>query len=376
MADRVESPTVSAVVVAHGRRELLVRLIESARSTAPGLHEILVVDNDSPDDTAAWVASQADVDLVSAGSNLGYGAGVNLGVQRATGDVVVVLNSDVELEVGWLPPLLAELERPEVAIAAPLNVDDAGDLIEAGATVTADGHVHVHVHRSLPKSGVAAPVAHASASCWAIRRAWWQRRGGFDCGFGLGYYEDLDLTTLADAAGELVVLVPTSRVRHVVGGSFASDATRRLSHRNHRRALERWRWHRTEDAGAIDGSSRHRVHGRVLLVGLVGRDAEALATQWRLHHLHVDELDDLADGAAARSTLLRADVVVCSREHVPAAKDMAPRAVVCALDDDVDAALIDAGIAPATKPRRPRFPSLAAVAQTSVPVSGGCDEPI
>ena len=226
---------VSLVVVAHGRRDLLDRLLISVERHTAAAHEVVVVDNASPDDTASFVASEhPSVRLIDAGENLGYGRGANLGVRHSLADRVALLNSDVEVTAGWLPPLLQALARPGVGIAAPRSVDQDGCVVEVGATVTSDGHVHIArlVPASRPRGGLVI-VPHASAACWVFDRRWFERVGGFDPAYGLGYYEDLDLSAVAESTGAAVVVQPASTVRHDVGGSFTSQTSAVLSHRNH-----------------------------------------------------------------------------------------------------------------------------------------------
>ena len=163
-------PVASLVVVAYGQRPLVARLLESIAAHTPEVHEVVLVDNASPDDTAEWVHEHhPEVQLVDAGTNLGYGGGANLGVRVARADHIVLLNSDLEVMPGWLGPLLRALQQPGVAIAAPISVDQAGRVVEAGATVTADGHVHVI--DDLPDGPVAAEpitVPHASRSAKSV----------------------------------------------------------------------------------------------------------------------------------------------------------------------------------------------------------------
>ncbi len=368
-------PEVSLVAVAYGRRPLLARLLESVDRHTPEPHEVVVVDNRSPDDTAAWLeANRPDVRLVRAGSNLGYGRGANLGVRHAVAPTVVLLNTDVEVTAGWLGPLLETLQRSGVAIVAPASVDGDGEIVELGASVTVDGHVHVRT--VLPPGspeGRPVVVAHASASCWVFRAAWFERVGGFDPAYGLGYYEDLDLTAVAEARGETVVVDPRSRVRHDVGGSFPSELTRRLSHRNHLRSRLRWEWARRELPTAAEVHLRHRCHGRVLLLGCATDEAATITERLDRLHIGVEAVGDpgrpwtpaqLAEFLRGRG---RVDDVLVLGEQWARGPDLArvidddaPWAVGCG-SGDLDSALTRAGVAGSRVPRRVGHEVLTAV---------------
>ncbi|MDG2112140.1 MAG: glycosyltransferase family 2 protein [Actinomycetota bacterium] len=359
--------SVTLVVVAYGQRALVERLLASVIAHTPEQYDVVLVDNASPDDTVEWVrAHHPEVTVVEAGDNLGYGRGANLGARRATGDRIVLLNSDIEVTPGWLGPLLKALDEPDVAIAAAVSVDAGGRVVEAGATVTADGHVHIV--ESAPEGSILGPVVrvpHASASCWAFDRRWFARVGGFDPAYGLGYYEDLDLSTYADHRGWSVVVVNDSRVRHDVGGSFGGEIQQRLSHRNHRRALARWEWARRGVSHPV--GHEHRLHGCVLLVGFGDAEASAIAEQLGVDNVGVHALaggsGDICKAVQARQD--RDDVVVVAPWVAAEVWEAdlhtaAPRATVCALEGLADA-LTEAGIAGSKVPRQPLHPLLGTV---------------
>ena len=101
------APNVTLVVVAYGRADLLEALLDSITDHTPEAHEILVVDNASPDDTYGRASRhKSRPRLIKAGKNLGYGGGANLGIRASKSDIVIIMNSDLEVTEGWLRPLL------------------------------------------------------------------------------------------------------------------------------------------------------------------------------------------------------------------------------------------------------------------------------
>ncbi|HKI18175.1 MAG TPA: glycosyltransferase, partial [Isosphaeraceae bacterium] len=74
--------------------------------------ELIVVDNGSTDDTAAYLAGVRDatsvqVTVVANATNLGFPAAINQGLQLACGEYLVLLNNDVVVTDGWLDQLIA-----------------------------------------------------------------------------------------------------------------------------------------------------------------------------------------------------------------------------------------------------------------------------
>ena len=99
----------SLVIPNWNGKDLLERFVPSwleAIKNHPG-SEVIVVDNGSTDGSAEWLRSQhPEVILVALEKNLGFGGGSNAGFRAAKNDIVVLLNSDMRVEAGFLAPLL------------------------------------------------------------------------------------------------------------------------------------------------------------------------------------------------------------------------------------------------------------------------------
>ena len=338
----------SLVVVAYGRPALTEALLDSIAEHTPEPHEVVVVDNASPDDAAKRVSQHpTHPRVIQAPSNLGYGGGVNLGVRKANSPSIVIMNSDLQVTPNWLTPLLVPVESNRATIAAPVYTDEQGNITESGASVTADGHVHTS---QTPVSGVK-PVDHVSAACWAIQRQSFESFGGFDSAYGLGYYEDLDLVNVCRSEKRAVVVVNESRVIHRTGGSFQPREARRLSHRNHARSQTRWSWlYRGTSHAAWDGEAAI-THGRVAING----DHPDLVNGLQKHNISAVTLENIDQ---LRHRHNRDDVIVVQSAHAEVNR-LAPRAEVTTPDGLPDA-LKRAGIHVTTTPPPPRFSKITA----------------
>ena len=73
--------------------------------------EVIVVDDGSRDRTAAIVAGIAGVSLYRLERNAGKGAAVRAGIARATGDLLIIQDADLEYEPADYVPMIAELVR-------------------------------------------------------------------------------------------------------------------------------------------------------------------------------------------------------------------------------------------------------------------------
>src|SRR5258708_19350815 len=110
-ADTLPATTAASVVIPNWNgRDLLERYLPSVIQACVGHpgNEIIVVDNGSPDGSAEFVRRNfPQVKLVALERNLGFGGGSNAGVGAARNDIVVLLNSDIRVDLAFLAPFLA-----------------------------------------------------------------------------------------------------------------------------------------------------------------------------------------------------------------------------------------------------------------------------
>lgn len=121
-------PELSIVIVNYNTREPLRRCLESIHAQRGTLDlEVIVVDNASKDDSAVMVRQvMPEAVLIEPGRNTWFTGGNNLGVQRATGDYVLILNPDTVFQPGTLQTMLAYLKaHPQVgAITCQMRFPD------------------------------------------------------------------------------------------------------------------------------------------------------------------------------------------------------------------------------------------------------------
>lgn len=118
---------VTAVVVTYNSASDIALLIDDLR-VAAGDHPIrlIVVDNQSTDDTVEIVRAHDDIVLIESGGNLGYAGGINAGlpfVGRC--DAILILNPDLALAADAVTRLLSAAGADRIGGVVPLMLDDA-----------------------------------------------------------------------------------------------------------------------------------------------------------------------------------------------------------------------------------------------------------
>lgn len=213
-------PLVSIVIPAWNKWDFtfrcLVSLLEQTRGVA---YETIVVDNGSTDETAVALPLLPGIRAVRNAENLGFSRACNQGAALARGRYLLFLNNDTEARPGWLPPLLAPLERdPGIAVAGAKLLFPDGTLQHAGVGVAYADPLPVfpfHLDYRKPAGASTRPLelSAVTAACLLIRAEVFRELGGFDEAF-LNGYEDMDLCFKVRESGRRVVYVPESVLVH------------------------------------------------------------------------------------------------------------------------------------------------------------------
>ncbi len=231
---------VSVVIPTHDTRELVLACLASLAAADPPPREIVVVDDGSSDGTAAAVeASYPAVRLLRHEAALGFTAAANAGADLATGELLLLLNSDTEAApdaVGALAAAFAADPRLGVAGAALLYPDGRPQwsggrapralwLFALSSGLARRLDALTPWRRRRPVSGHGGErVEWVTGAALATRRSLWESLGGLDPRFAL-YAQDLDFCLRARAAGWKVAVVPESRVVHHHGATIGRQSS-------------------------------------------------------------------------------------------------------------------------------------------------------
>lgn len=229
--DEQAAPEASIIIPVHGQlrytRHCLTALAacQTRRS-----FEVIVVDDASPDETSAVLASCSGLRLLTLEQNLGFVKACNRGAECARGEVLVFLNNDTQVQPGWLDALLETFQSSaDVGVVGSKLIFPHGRLQEAGGIVFNDGTCWNYGHLDepgRPQYSYLREPDYVSGASLAIRRELFRVLGGFDEAYSPGYYEDVDLAFRVRAAGYRLCYQPLSQVVHfegVTGGLRDSD---------------------------------------------------------------------------------------------------------------------------------------------------------
>jgi hypothetical protein len=228
----------SAVVLAEDWPDDLARLLASLTEHGPdGLQVVVAANAPSADQVATLEALDAidpgapgiETEVVWTSARLGHAAALNAGIRRAAAEVIVLLDTSVELTGEAITPLVRALDDESIAVAGPFGIvsDDLRRFRE----------------------GEPGDVDAIEAYCQAFRRSDYTARGPLDEHFR--FYRNLDIwwslvlrdegPDRAPRRGVALAELPIERHEHRGWTSLPDDERDRLSKRNFYRVLDRFR---------------------------------------------------------------------------------------------------------------------------------------
>lgn len=193
--------------------------------------EIIVVDDASTDDSVKVLVSDfPEIKLIKKEHNNGFSSTVNLGVQKASGDFIALVNNDASPRVDFLKFVLPHFDDPKV-FSVGCNVGNGG-----WATATFNNGFFWHNQK-----GIGSNQEHrtlwASGGSGIFRRTIWNELGGLDILFDPFYEEDVDLGYRATKRGYLNIWEPKSKVEHykeegVISENYRKSNIEKIAQRN------------------------------------------------------------------------------------------------------------------------------------------------
>ncbi|HEX6384099.1 MAG TPA: glycosyltransferase family 2 protein [Anaerolineae bacterium] len=251
----LQSPALSIIIVSWNVCQLLRACLQSIEDGWSSLNpEVIIVDSGSVDGTVAMVQQEFPwAQLIACDENVGFPRGNNLGIARASGRHVLLLNPDTEVQADALSTMVDYLEsHADVGVVGPQLLHPDGSVqssrrhfptlatalfestwLQAFAPPSLMRHYYV---LDLAKEE-AADVDWLTGACLMVRRQVIDQVGGLDEAYFM-YSEELDWCRRIKTAGWRVVYLPAAKVLHHAGKSSEQAVTAR--HVNFQRAKLRY----------------------------------------------------------------------------------------------------------------------------------------
>lgn len=216
-------------------------------NTPPDVADIIVADNGSTDNSLEVLSTEfPSVKVIALDTNYGFAEGYNRAIAGIKGyEYVVLLNSDVAPDKGWLPPLLNLMQQNhDIGACQPKihSVDNpnqfeyagaAGGFLDRNGYPYCRGRIFSTVEKDNGQYDDTIEVDWASGACLLIRRDLYLKAGGLDASF-FAHMEEIDLCWRLWRLGYKVCAVGSASVKHLGGGSLPMGSPRKtyLNFRN------------------------------------------------------------------------------------------------------------------------------------------------
>jgi GT2 family glycosyltransferase len=240
-----ETETVSVVIVTYNSMPPLENCLRSIKAGINGTRlEIINVDNSSIDGSTEMVRKYfPDAKIIRNERNVGFGRACNLAAESASGDYLLFLNPDLEVDKNAIERLLDVCRRQErvgTAVGRMRFPDGTFQatcrrypefnnmLFSRGSVVSR--LVNGNGQYTLPDYDAVTPVPAAAGTMMMIRRKLFREIGGFDTRFFM-FMEDVDLCLRLGLLGYRNYFVPDAGAVHLWGrGSRVGKFRRNLYH--------------------------------------------------------------------------------------------------------------------------------------------------
>ena len=246
-------PKIAIILLNYKNYNDTVQCLESLNRICYTNYEVIVVDNDSRNESVdilkKWECEQ--IHIIESGNNGGFAYGNNVGIRYAlerNADYVLLLNNDTVVTPDFLNRMITSLgDGTNVGICTcrimynsePDKVWYAGGRIDWSNQRA----VHYDINQTTWKTALTNSVTFASGCCMLISKSCIKNAGLLPEEYFM-YYEDLDYCAMAMEKGYALRYVPDAVIYHCVssaGGGDNSPFVIEWKNRSRRRFFRKYR---------------------------------------------------------------------------------------------------------------------------------------
>lgn len=225
-------PSVAVVILNWNGKKFLQQFLPSVTASTYQNYVVVVGDNASDDDSVNFLATHyPQIKIIRNPVNEGFAKGYNTVLSQVQADYFVLLNSDVEVDPGWIEPVIALMESdPAIAACQPkiLSYNDktffeyagaCGGWLDAYGYPFSRGRVFDVCEKDIHQYDDVQQIFWATGAALFIRASLFNEMRGFDEYF-FAHQEEIDLCWRLQLAGYKIFVQPSSVVYHIGGGTL------------------------------------------------------------------------------------------------------------------------------------------------------------
>jgi GT2 family glycosyltransferase len=267
---------VSIIIPAYNQWDYTYKCVASVLKHTEIPFEVIIADDNSTDRTQYIGETIKNIVHIRNKENMGFLFNCNNAAKHARCDYILFLNNDTQVQPNWLSSLYELMERDEsIGVVGSKFVFPDGSLQEAGCTLCKGAAVTFYGKGNSPLKpdfNYVKEVDYISGASIMVRKALWDKLGGFDERFAPAYCEDVDLAFSVRQMGYKVVYQPKSVVVHFESISYGDIATGEKGRHvfaNQQKLYEKWK-HVLLAEHDVQGENiffdRDRSHGKRVIL--------------------------------------------------------------------------------------------------------------
>lgn len=242
-------PEVSIIIPVYNKFTYTFNCLKSLENqlTDSITFEVIVVDDNSTDETQEYLSCSSTIKLIVNDQNLGFILSCNRGASIAKGEFLCFLNNDTQVLPGWLENLVEVIKQNHQAGAVGSKLIYAdGRLQEAGGIIWQDATGYNYGRLDSPNEpeyNYLRQVDYCSGASLLVKKELFKKVDGFCEDFIPAYYEDTDLCFKIRQLGYKVLYQPKSSLIHYEGitsGTSLESGVKRYQLVNRNKFFFKW----------------------------------------------------------------------------------------------------------------------------------------
>ncbi|MEO6330162.1 MAG: glycosyltransferase family 2 protein [Ginsengibacter sp.] len=225
-------PSVAIVILNWNGKKFLEQFLPSVTASTYKNYSVIIADNGSNDNSVSFMAEHYPlIKVLHNNINQGFSKGYNVALKQVVADYYVLLNSDVEVEPGWIEPIIELMEHDKTIAACQPKIlsyhnkkkfeyaGACGGWLDSFGYPFNRGRIFDICEFDLGQYDNAEPVFWATGAALFIKADIYNMINGFD-EFFFAHQEEIDLCWRIQLAGYKIFVQPASVVYHVGGGTL------------------------------------------------------------------------------------------------------------------------------------------------------------
>ena len=292
MSNTSLSPRVAAIVLSYNGIDYTLECLASLQAQDYKMLDVILVDNNSQDDTVNTVAAKfPQVQIIASQENLGYASGNNLGMQKAIDlgcDTFFLVNNDTRLSPDCVSKLVSAIEDyPHAGAVGPMvhtfdvkeQIGSAGGKIDwrsASASNIGAGEIDRHQYPSRE-------VDFINGCGLMVTRNAVDRAGMLDPKYFM-YWEETDWCMRIQRAGFTIRFEPRAQMQHHTTLQDNAQSPTTIYYLTRNRLLFFYQYTKLPSRPATLYAALHGAMSGIRKHRQAGRFAHAKATQLAILH--------------------------------------------------------------------------------------------